>query len=57
MEILENLSQLSKRGLLGTPNIRESKYEIVQFPPGFIRIEDTESFFGTNNAEKDKVSE
>ena len=47
MRIFENLSQLSKRGLLYIPNIPpESKYEIIQFPDGFVRVEDTQRVFG-----------
>ena len=47
MRIFENISQLSKRGLLDIPNLKPgSKYEIVQFPEGFVKVEDTESFFG-----------
>ena len=48
MRILENLSQLSKRGLLYIPNPPESKYQIIQFPDGFVRVEDTERVFGIN---------
>ena len=46
MQILENLSQLSKRGLLYIPNPLEPKYQIIQFPDGFVRVEDTERVFG-----------
>ena len=47
MNLFDNLSQLSKRGLLEVPN-PEPKYQIVQFPKDFIRVEDTERVFGTS---------
>ena len=46
MNLFDNLSQLSKRGLLEVPN-PEPKYQIVQFPKDFIKVEDTERVFGT----------
>ena len=45
MSIFENISQLSKRGLLDVPT-PEPKYQIVQFPEEFVKIEDTERVFG-----------
>ena len=47
MNLFDNLSQLSKRGLLEVPN-PEPKYQIVQFPKDFIRVEDTVRVFGTS---------
>jgi len=47
MNLFDNLSQLSKRGLLEVPN-PEPKYQIVQFPKDFIKVEDTERVFGTS---------
>jgi len=46
MNLFDNLSQLSKRGLLEVPNPKP-KYQIVQFPKDFIKVEDTERVFGT----------
>ena len=45
MELLDNLSQLSKRGLLELPRPPDAKYQIVQYPDGFINVEDTERVF------------
>ena len=44
MELSENLKHLSKRGLLNVPT-PELRYKIVQFPAGFIKVEDTERMF------------
>ena len=47
MEVVsENLSHLSKRGLLEIPNPPEPRYQIVQYPEGFIKVEDTKQAFG-----------
>ena len=47
MEVVsENLSRLSKRGLLEIPNPPEPRYQIVQYPEGFIKVEDTKRVFG-----------
>ena len=46
MELLQNLSQLSKRGLLELPSSPEERYKIVQYPDGFLKVEDTERAFG-----------
>ena len=45
MTLFDKFSQLSKRGLLEIPN-PEPKYQIVQFPKDFVRVEDTERVFG-----------
>merc|ERR1712223_1144869 len=45
MKLFDKFSQLSKRGLLEIPN-PEPKYQIVQFPKDFVRVEDTERAFG-----------
>ena len=45
MELSENLKHLSKRGLLNVPT-PELRYKIVQFPAGFVKVEDTEHIFG-----------
>ena len=44
MELSENLKHLSKRGLLNVPT-PEIRYKIVQFPAGFVKVEDTERIF------------
>ena len=44
MELFENLKHLSKRGLLNVPT-PELRYKIVQFPAGFVKVEDTERIF------------
>ena len=44
MELFENLKHLSKRGLLNVPT-PELRYKIVQYPAGFIKVEDTERTF------------
>ena len=53
MNIFENLSQLSKRGLLDVPT-PEPKYQIVQFPEEFVKIEDTERVFGISPTAKEE---
>ena len=35
-----------KRGLLEIPNPPEPRYQIVQYPEGFIKVEDTKLVFG-----------
>ena len=56
MNLFDNLSQLSKRGLLEVPN-PEPKYQIVQFPKDFIKVEDTDRVFGTSvSAAEENVS-
>ena len=44
MELFENLKHLSSRGLLNVPT-PELRHKIVQFPAGFVKVEDTERIF------------